>query len=140
MPPSYFGERFGHALVVIKSAPNENAENEQGRYMYVEETVGDSTISRRSVDQLFLLGGDDFNVVRLPKFSVILRHNLRSTFVSIPPYLVLLVVCGTMIFKYCPTNSSQIGGGGGYKNDIWATSGAGKCTCSIRAIYVTSLH
>lgn len=69
VPPSYFTKRFGHALVVIDS----------GKYNFVQETHGDSTASRRSVDRLFLLGGDDFDVV---------------------------------------------GGGGGYKNDIWSTAGA----------------
>lgn len=71
IPPSYFTKRFGHALVVIDSGKDGSD--------YVQETFDDPTLSRRSVDRMYMLGGDDYNVN---------------------------------------------GGGGGYKNDIWVTSGA----------------
>ena len=57
VPPSYFGKRYGHALVVIDSG-------EEG-INYAQEAEKDPKKKRLLTDRMFVLGGDDFDVVRL---------------------------------------------------------------------------
>ena len=101
VPPSYFAKRYGHALVVIDAG-------DQG-LDYVQEAENDKTKARLLVDRMFVLGGDDYNVVRLLLFVFSSTKNLART--------RLLLYMAFVLF--------QRGGGGGYKNDIWVTSGAG---------------
>merc|ERR1719498_1139734 len=54
IPPSYFTPRSGHTVVAISMGPE--------GYRYVGDTE-ETTATRRSVDKMFLLGGDDYNVI-----------------------------------------------------------------------------
>ena len=71
VPPSYFAKRYGHALVVIDSG-------DQG-LDYAQERKKDPKKARLLVDRMFVLGGDDFNVVRLLLFLFSSTANLAHT-------------------------------------------------------------